>query len=156
MISKYYKQFTIISGCIMLLMPIIIVIYVCVSPALNISRLPYLIILLSMFIALCLDVSLFRVSLRKWDAADKKEEDAFTQLIADKLKNYIDKKIHIEFKHVPGVTDPNEDRTLIGILRYGKVYDNDIFDYYVEQEDGAKIGFNTNFVIYFEEVKEED
>jgi len=153
MISKYYKQFTIICGCIMLLMPISMVIYICVATSLNINKLVHLIVIISMLVVLGLDVSIFKVALRKWDAADIKEQEEFTQLIADKLKNYVGKKIRIEFKHVPGVTDPNEDRTLIGILRYGQVYDNDVFDYYVEREDGAKIGFNTNFVIYFEEVE---
>ena len=153
MVSKYYKQFTIICGLIMLFMPIGMVIYICVATSLNINRWLHFSIIISTLVVLWLDVTAFKVALRKWDAADKKEEEEFAQLIADKIKNYVDKKIRIEFKHVPGVTDPNEDRTLIGILRYGKVYDNDVYDYYVEQEDGAKMGFNTNFVIYFEEVE---
>lgn len=152
MITKHYKIFTIISGFIMLLLSAGLIVYAAVVKTLNMWPLLRIIIVISGLCLLYLDIDILNISLRKWKASGKKEEEQTTQALMDKLKVCIDKEVYIKFKHVPGVTDPNESRTLTGTLRYGKMYDNDVFDYYVEQKDGTKIEFNINFVISIEEV----
>ena len=71
----------------------------------------------------------------------------------EKLEKFIDKKVRITFKHIKGITDPDETRKIIGVLKYGTFFEDCPKNFYII-ENNKPVILNTWFIKKVKIIKE--